>query len=159
AMLKTAWDTTWASWVAEGLSLEQRRRWPMSHHYSGPDFGFPRGDARLDLTDLYAFPKPGDASKSILVMNVHPSAVVNPPGPTTAEPLAPEALYELKIDTNDDAVADIAYRVRFSASQDGSQTATLRRVEGALAAGTGDGGQVIVEAAQVSTGLDARVRK
>ena len=31
----------------------------MSHHYSGPDFGFPRGDARLDLTDLYAFPKPG----------------------------------------------------------------------------------------------------
>ena len=46
----------------------------MSHHYSGPDFGFPRGDARLDLTDLYAFPKPGDARKSILIMNVHPSA-------------------------------------------------------------------------------------
>src|SRR5215467_8388557 len=45
----------------------------MSHHYSGPDFGFPRGDARLDFTDLYAFPKPSDASKSILVMNVHPS--------------------------------------------------------------------------------------
>ena len=61
----------------------------MSHHYSGPDFGFPRGDARLDFTDLYAFPKPGNASKSILVMNVHPSAVANPPGPTTAEPLAP----------------------------------------------------------------------
>ena len=39
----------------------------MSHHYSGPDFGFPRGDARLDLTDLYAFPKPGDAGKSILI--------------------------------------------------------------------------------------------
>ena len=65
----------------------------MSHHYSGPDFGFPRGDARLDLTDLYAFPKPGDARKSILIMNVHPSAVVNPPGPTTAEPFAPEALF------------------------------------------------------------------
>jgi len=32
----------------------------MSHHYSGPNFGFPRGDARLDFTDLYAFPKPGD---------------------------------------------------------------------------------------------------
>ncbi len=26
----------------------------MSHHYSGPDFGFPHGDARLDFTDLYA---------------------------------------------------------------------------------------------------------
>jgi hypothetical protein len=85
----------------------------MSHHYSGPDFGFPRGDARRDFTDRYAFPKPSNASKSIPV-NVHPSSVVNPPGPTTAEPFAPEALYELKIDTNGDAVADIAYRLRFS---------------------------------------------
>jgi hypothetical protein len=129
----------------------------MSHHYSGPDFGFPKGDARLDLTDLYAFPKPGDAGKSILIMNVHPSAVVNPPGPTTTEPFSPEALYELKIDTDGDAVADITYTVRFSSSEDGSQTATLRRVVGARAAGTDDGGQTIVEAAPVSTGLNARV--
>lgn len=129
----------------------------MSHHYSGPNFGFPHGDPRLDLTDLYAFPKPGGADKSILIMNVHPSAVVTPPGPTTREPFAPEALYELKIDTNGDAVADIAYRVRFSSSEDGSQTATLRRVEGADAAGTGDGGRIIIEAAPVSTDRDARV--
>ena len=88
----------------------------MSHHYSGPDFSFPQGDARLDFTDLYAFPKPGDAGKSILIMNVHPSAGENPPGATTTEPFAPEALYELKIDTDGDGVADIAYRVRFSAS-------------------------------------------
>jgi hypothetical protein len=56
----------------------------MSHHYSGPDFGFPHGDARLDLTDLYAFPKPGDAGKSILIVNVHPSVGMKPLGPTTA---------------------------------------------------------------------------
>ena len=116
----------------------------MSHHYSGPDFGFPHGDARLDLTDLYAFPNPGDPRKSILIMNVHPSAAVNPPGPTTAEPFSPEALYEFKIDTDGDAVADIAYRVRFSPSQGGAQTATLRRVVGAQAAEMGDSGQVIV---------------
>src|SRR6202790_1749301 len=128
----------------------------MSHHYSGPDFGFPHDDARLDLTDLYASPKPSDADKSIIIMNVHPSAVVNPPGSTTREPFAPEALYELKIDTNGDAVADIAYRVRFSSSADGSQTATVRRVEGAQAAETGDGGQVMIEAAPVSMGGDAR---
>src|SRR6516165_68846 len=131
----------------------------MSHHYSGPDFGFPRGDARLDFTDLYAFPKPGNASKSILVMNVHPSAVVNPPGPTTAEPFAPEALYEFRIDTNGDDIADVAYRVRFSAFENGSQAATLRRVNGAEAAGIGDGGQVIIASAQVSTDRDARVRE
>jgi hypothetical protein len=129
----------------------------MSHHYSGPDFGFPHGDARLDLTDLYAFPTPGETDKSILIMNVHPSAVVNPPGPTTAEPFSPEALYELKIDTDGDAIADIAYRVRFSSSEDGSQTATLRHVDGAQAAGTGDDGQVIFEAAPVSTGGNARL--
>ena len=45
----------------------------MSHHYSGPNFAFPRGDARLDYTDLYAFPNPADPSKSILIMDVHPS--------------------------------------------------------------------------------------
>ena len=102
----------------------------MSHHYSGPDFSFPQGDARLDFTDLYAFPKPGDVGNSILIMNVHPSAGENPPGPTTTEPFAPEALYELKIDTDGDAVADIVYRVRFSAFEGGAQTAILHRIDG-----------------------------
>ena len=129
----------------------------MSHHYSGPDFGFPHGDARLDLTDLYAFPKPGDAGKSILIVNVHPSVSMTPPGPTTAVAFAPEAIYELKIDTDGDAVADIAFRVRFTSSEGGAQTATLRRVDGAEAAGTGDDGQVIVEGAAVSTGSETRV--
>src|ERR1700735_1087665 len=129
----------------------------MSHHYSGPDFSFPHGDARLDFTDLYAFPKPGDASKSILIMNVHPSAGENPPGPSTTEPFAPEALYELKIDTDGDSVADIAYRVRFSAFEDGAQTAIVRRIDGPQAASTGDGGRVIVDRAPVSTGREARI--
>ncbi len=131
----------------------------MSHHYSGPDFGFPHGDARLDFTDLYAFPKPGAVGRSILIMNVHPSAAIKPAGPTTTEPFAPEAVYELKIDTNGDAVADIAYRVRFSPYEAGVQTATLRRVEGEQAAGTGDGGQTIVAGAPVSTGRDSRVKE
>jgi hypothetical protein len=129
----------------------------MSHHYSGPDYGFPHGDARLDLTDLYAFPKPGEAGKSILIMNVHPSVGVNPTGPTTEVAFATEAVYELKIDTNNDLVADIAYRVRFTPSSDGGQTATLRRVEGADAAGTGDNGQTIIAGAPVSTGFDPLV--
>ena len=129
----------------------------MSHHYSGPNFGFPYGDARLDFTDLYAFLKPGDGAKSILIMNVHPSTSENPPGLTTAEPFAPEALYELKIDTDGDAIADIAYRVRFTTGQGGTQNAILRRIDGPQAADTGDGGLVIVERAPVSTGPEARV--
>jgi hypothetical protein len=129
----------------------------MSHHYSGPDLAFPGGDARLDFTDLYAFPKRGDPSKSILIMNVHPSVGLKPPGPTTAEAFAPEALYELKIDTDGDAVANIAYQVRFTSSGGRGQTATLRRLEGAQAAGTGEGGLLIVEGAPVSTAREAEV--
>ena len=129
----------------------------MSHHYSGPEFGFPHGDARLDFTDLYAFPKPGDASKSILIMDFHPALGVNPPGPTNADAFSPDAIYELKIDTNGDNVADITYRVRFKSSEGEAQTATLRRVERAQAAGTGDDGQIIVEGVPVSTGTETRV--
>src|ERR1700704_6332473 len=129
----------------------------MSHHYSGPNLVFPRGDARLDFTDLFAFPKPGDPSKSILIMDVHPSFDVLQSGPTTAEPFAPEGLYEIKIDTDGDAIADIAYQVRFASIGGGAQTATLRRLEGAQAAGTGEGGEVIVEGAPVSMGQDAQV--
>ena len=112
----------------------------MSHHYSGPNIGFPHGDARLDLTDLYAFPNPGNVGKSILIMNVHPSSSLRPPGQTSLEPFATDALYEFKIDADGDAVADIAYRVRFSPFTGGTQTATLRRVEEAQAAGAGEGG-------------------
>jgi hypothetical protein len=131
----------------------------MSHHFSGPNFAFPHGDARLDFTDLYAFPKPGDPSKSILIMDVHPSAGVNPPGPTTNEPFAPVALYEIKVDTNGDAVADIAYQVRFASLKGGAQTATLRRLEGAQAAGTGEDGQIIIQEAPVSMGREAHVKQ
>src|SRR3954454_5794944 len=100
-------------------STEAQGERSMSHHYSGPDYGFPHGDARLDLTDVYVFPAPGKSGKSVLIMNVHPSVGVNPAGATTAEPFATEAIYELKIDTNGDAVADIAYRIQFSALADG----------------------------------------
>jgi hypothetical protein len=72
----------------------------MSHHYSRSNITCPRGDARLDVCDLFAFHKPGDASKSILIIDVHPSVNVSPPGPTTAEPFAPEAIYEIMVDTN-----------------------------------------------------------
>src|SRR4051812_9116696 len=101
----------------------------MSHHYSGPDLSFPNGDARLDLCDFYVFPKPGDANKTIVIMDVHPSAGINPPGPTTTDLFATEAIYELKIDTDGDAVANIAYRVKFS-SENGRISASVRRVEG-----------------------------
>src|SRR6478672_10652896 len=129
----------------------------MSHHASGPNFGFPRGDARLDMTDLYAFLKPGDSGKSTLILNVHPSFRLDSPEPTTKEPFAPGALYEIKIDTNGDAIADICYSVQFEFSEHEKQTATVRRIQGARAAGFGDDGEVVVQGAPVSVGPEALV--
>jgi hypothetical protein len=129
----------------------------MSHHASGPNFGFPRGDARLDMTDLYAFLKPGDPSKSIVILNVHPSFRLDSPKPTTREPFKPGALYEIKIDTNGDAVADLGCSVQFASSDGGKQTATVRRLQGKQAAGIGDNGEVVVQQAPVSVEKDALV--
>jgi uncharacterized protein DUF4331 len=129
----------------------------MSHHASGPNFGFPRGDARLDMTDLYAFTKPGDPSKSVIVLNVHPSFRLDSLEPTTKEPFKPGALYEIKVDTNGDAVADLTYSVQFASSEDGKQTATVRRLQGERAGSVGEEGEVIVQQAPVSVGKEALV--
>src|SRR6476660_5208945 len=107
----------------------------MSHHASGPNFNFPRGDARLDMTDLYAFSKPGDPNKSILIFNVHPSFRLDSPEPTTTDPFKPGALYEIKIDTNGDAVADLGCSVQFASSANGKHTAAVRRLHGKQADG------------------------
>jgi len=120
---------------------------------------FPRGDARLDMTDLYAFTKPGDPDKSILILNVHPSFRLDSPEPTTSEPFKPGALYEFKIDTNSDAVADICYSAQFASSRNAKQTATVRRTHGARAVGVCNDGEVIVENAPVSFERDALVTK
>src|SRR6516164_4155865 len=153
ATSKPDWDIMSANLGAR----VSRERIPMSHHASGPNFGFPRGDARLDMTDLYAFSKPDDFAKSIIVLNVHPSFALQSPEPTTKEPFAPGALYELKIDTNGDVVADICYSIQFASSENGKQTATVRRLEGVRAAGVGEDGEVIVQQAPISVGREALV--
>jgi hypothetical protein len=110
------------------------------------------------MTDLYAFTKPGEPSKSIIVLNVHPSFRLDSREPTTKEPFAPGALYEFKIDTNGDFVADICYSIQFASSEDGKQTATVRCLRSVRAAGVGEG-EVIVQQAPVSPGREAVVTK
>jgi hypothetical protein len=92
----------------------------------------PNMDARIDVTDIYAFQAPDDASRSALVLSVNPLA------PTLATAFSHDARYELRIDTNDDAIADIVYRIRFSDPAKGPQTATVRRLTGDAAAGNDD---------------------
>ena len=105
----------------------------------------------LNITDFYAFQKPGDPRKTILIMNV------NPMPPKLSDSFDSTAVYEFRIDTNADAVADIAFRVTFSPYTSGQQTAKVRRATGQQAASNGDSGEVVIENAPVSFGAQAQV--
>jgi hypothetical protein len=118
----------------------------MADHFDAPGLKPPNMDARVDICDIYAFQKPEDTNKSILVINV------NPVTPTYADSFAPEAVYELKVDTNADVIADIVYRFTFSPKEDGVQKATVRRVSGEQAKGNSNNGDVLFQDVSVSFG-------
>jgi hypothetical protein len=114
------------------------------HHNDTPDL-----DPRTDIADLYVFQKSTAPSKSILILNVNPEA--------RASAFDPQASYELKIDTNGDFEADIAFHILFITLENGQQTATLYRAEGAAAQSTGPVGEVVIRDAPVSFSADARI--
>jgi hypothetical protein len=89
------------------LFLPYRCCFPLnSSQFYSPDTVFPQQGTEVQGGGFSIL---GCRSWSILIMDVHPSVSMNPEGPTSAEPFAPEALYELKVDTDRDAVADIAW--------------------------------------------------
>ena len=98
----------------------------------------------LNITDFYVFQKPDDPSRTVLVMNV------NPMPPKLSNSFDPTASYDFLIDTNNDAVADIAFRVTFSPLANGQQSAVVRRATGADAPGKGAAGDLIIQNAPVS---------
>jgi hypothetical protein len=116
------------------------------HHNDAPNL-----DPRTDITDLFVFQKPGDPTKSILILNVNPEA------PTHANAFDPQASYELKIDTNGDFEAEIAFHVLFTNIDVGQQTATLYRATDAAARGAGSVGETIIQHAPASFTPEARI--
>lgn len=123
----------------------------MADHLDAPGLKPPNMDARVDICDIYAFQKPEDTNKSILVLNVNPVA------PTYADSFAHEAVYELKVDTNADAVADIAYRFTFSPKEGGVQKATVRRISGEKARGSGNDGDILFQDVPVYFGQEEEI--
>ena len=86
---------------------------------------FVQTDGRLDINDVYAFTN-GD--NTVLAMTVNPGAAVLPNSPIT---FSTDATYQIKIDNDGDAKADIAYRFRFSTpDSNGQQDLTLWHVTG-----------------------------
>ena len=108
---------------------------------------FDTDEPRTDLTDLYVFPST-TAGRTVLVVDFNPE----PAGQDV--PFDPGASYEVKIDTDGDAEADLAFHVIFSSSSDPA-TATLYRAAGALARESGPVGDVLLKGARVS--LDGQV--
>jgi hypothetical protein len=129
----------------------------MADHLDAPGLTSPAMDARVDITDLYAFQKPGDPSKTILILNVNPLA------PTHANEFRHDALYEILVDTNGDARPDLAFRCRFTDKEEGQQFARVTRaVFGATDLEDGHvheetETETVIEHAPVSFGVDARI--
>lgn len=116
----------------------------MADHLDAPGLTPPGGDPSIDITDVYAFQKPGEASKSILMLNVNPL--------TLSSAFQSNAIYDLNVDTNGDALADLAFRIKFSALSAGVQTAAVRLATGNSARKMELTGDVIINNAQVSFG-------
>src|SRR5438128_6663592 len=73
----------------------------MADHLDAPDLTSPAMDARVDITDHYAFQKPDHPERTILILNVNPLA------PTHAAEFRSDAVYETLVDTNGDAQPEI----------------------------------------------------
>src|SRR4051794_24422836 len=84
----------------------------MADHLDAPGLTSPAMDTRVDITDHYAFQKPGDPNRTVLIL------CVNPLAPTHANEFRADALYETLIDTDGDAMPDIGFRYRFSRKQE-----------------------------------------
>ena len=126
----------------------------MADHLDAPGLTSPAMDARVDITDLYAFQKPGDPGRTVLIFNVNPLA------PTLAQEFRSDAVYETLVDTDGDAVPNIAFRYRFSPRDGDTQVAHVSRAEldGQVEDGHLHGHErPLVEGAKVSFGSDAIV--
>ncbi|KJK59282.1 DUF4331 family protein [Saccharothrix sp. ST-888] len=121
----------------------------MSHHLSGPDGRSPRGDARLDLTDVYAFAAHG--GRTVLVMNVHPDA------PAKGAAFHPDVVHRIDIDTDGDHRADVAYSFVFSDPQEGPQTCTVHRATGEQARAHQAGGKQVLTGVPIGLDLEPAV--
>jgi hypothetical protein len=112
---------------------------------------FDSEDSRTDLTDLYAFPSPTRPDWTVLILNFNPE-------PTAAElSVDPAASYELKIDTDGDLEAEVAFHVRFTPTTGAEATATVYRATGDTAGGTGSVGEVVIADAPMSIGHAALI--
>ena len=121
----------------------------MSNHFSGLRIAPPEGDPRLDLTDLYVFPAPGDPARIVLILNANTFA--------GAAAFHPDAAYRINVDNDGDAETDVAISFVFSEPDDGRQRATVLLAKGAEARSLEAAGEPIIRDAEVSFGAEPQI--
>jgi len=89
----------------------------MSSHREAPEIS---KDPVADNTDLYAFVDPVDSSKVTILANYIP--LEEPAGGPNFYQFGDDVLYEIKIDNDGDAVADIVYQFRFKTRTNNPET-------------------------------------
>jgi Domain of unknown function (DUF4331) len=130
----------------------------MSNHYSAANLRFPGDDARLDFTDIYAFQAPGDAGKTILIINANPYTAgisAMPPFLMRSE-FHPDGVYRINVDNDGDAHADVAFTFVFSEFRHGMQACTAYYATGSQARRPEPAGDVLTSAAPVCFDAAAR---
>lgn len=101
--------------AAVGLSLALPAH--ASSHREAPSI---TEDPVADITDLYAFVSPDRPDSTTFVINTDPFQ--NPGGGPNFNKFGDDVLYELNIDNNGDAVADIKYQLRFKTTYSNPNT-------------------------------------
>ena len=89
----------------------------MSNHFSAANLKSPGDDTRLDVTDLYVFPAPGNHDKTVMIIDADPSMAAG-------SALHPDAVYRINVDNNRDIRPDAAFSFVFPPLAVGEQTAT-----------------------------------
>ena len=84
--------------AAPHLHARERR---LSNHFSAVNLEHPGDDARLDLTDLFVFTLSDNPNQTVLIVDSNPFSKGNG--------FHPRAVYRFNIDTDGDALADVAF--------------------------------------------------
>ena len=80
---------------------------------------------RFDVNDVYAFPSPTDASKTVLVLGTS-SPITPAQTPSFTFGNKDQELYQLKIDNTGDAVEDLVFQITFDEGVGAAQKYTIR---------------------------------
>jgi hypothetical protein len=123
----------------------------MSNHFSAANLKYPGDDRRLDLTDVFVFKSSEHADKTVLIIDSNPTSAPPPiEGQAKGPEFYPGAVYRINIDTDGDALADVAFTFVFSEYENGSQTGTAWYATGLEARQPEPVGQVLAESFPVS---------